>query len=186
MAESVPSIPITPLAQHLMGFAMVGCHQRSPRGGTFILWILSPNKVQPLEKSVTQPCQSIDVFWEKSNRTYRETKVIECFRDFENIPLCLEMYDMLVRYNFDFNFFLHLPFPGILSSKDLKVWRLSLFQYMHLFPCIQTTPFQLMKIDPFPKSYYGCGSGHIIVLVVFHLVQANNLVHNSHISVDIS
>ena len=47
---------------------------------------------------------SIDVFWEKiSNRTYHETKVIECFRDFENIPLCLQvcirladMYDTII------------------------------------------------------------------------------------------
>ena len=98
----------------------------------FILWILSPNKVQPLEKECNS-AMSIDVFWEKSNRTYHETKVIECFRDFENIPLCLEMYDMLVRYNF---YHCILAFPDILSSKDLKVWRLSLFQYMHLFPCM--------------------------------------------------
>ena len=49
---------------------------------------------------------SIDVFGEKSNRSYHETKVIECFRDFESIPLCLEMYDMLVRYFYHciFNF----------------------------------------------------------------------------------
>ena len=84
-------------------------------------------------KKKCNSAMSIDVFWEKSNRTYHETKVIECFRDFENIPLCLEMYDMLVRYNF---YHCILAFPDILSSKDLKVWRLSLFQYMHLFPCM--------------------------------------------------
>ena len=39
----------------------------------FILWILSPNKVQPLEKKC-KSAMSIDVFGERSKRTYHELR----------------------------------------------------------------------------------------------------------------